>query len=155
FDAVVATAWRTAELAGRFGPDAGRRFYLIQHYETWSGPADRVDATWRAPFVRIATSEWLRTLARERFGIDDIDVVPYGVALETLRPDPGPPRNDGGPRVGMLSHREPWKGVADAFAAVAAVARSRPVQLVAFSSFPAGNDLPPDIEFHLRPTRDE
>jgi len=155
FDAVVATAWRTAELASRFAPDAGRRFYLIQHYETWSGPAGRVDATWRAPFIRIATSEWLRTLGHERFGIDDIEVVPYGVDLETFRPDPSSPRGDGRPRVGMLYHREPWKGVADAFAAVAAVRRSRPVQLVAFSSFPAGDDLPPGTEFHLRPTREE
>jgi len=55
----------------------------------------------------------------------------------------------------MLYPPEHWKRVAAAFAAVTPVRRSRPVQLVAFSSFPAGDDLPPETEFHLRPTREE
>jgi glycosyltransferase involved in cell wall biosynthesis len=155
FDAIVATAWRTAERAARFETDRGRRFYLIQHYETWSGPEHRVDATWQAPFVRIATAEWLRTLGRERFGIEDLELVPYGVDLDTFWPDQ-PRRREAGPlRIGMLYHREPWKGVADAFAAVASVRRSRPVELVAFSTMPAGDDVPTGTEFHLYPTRDE
>ena len=37
-DVVVATAWQTAERVLRWGARAGKKAYLIQHYETWSGP---------------------------------------------------------------------------------------------------------------------
>lgn len=154
-DAVVATAWQTAERVARFPSTAGRKVYFIQHYETWSGPAPRVDATWRGDFVRIASSEWLRRLAADRFGLDDVHVVPYGVDLEQFHPD-GPPRAELEPaRVGFMYHVESWKGVADALAAIETVSRSRPLQAVAFGVFPRGPDLPRDVEYHLRPSRDE
>jgi len=153
-DAVVATAWQTAERVARFGPRTGRHVYFIQHYETWSGPAARVDATWRAPFVRIASSEWLRTLAQERFGLADVEVVPYGVDLETFHP--GPSREpDGALRVGFLYHVEPWKGVADALQAIGEAGASRDLRLVSFGVFPPGRDLPPGTEYHRQPPRSE
>ena len=153
-DAVIATAWQTAEAVARFGPRAGRRFYFIQHYETWSGSAARVDATWRQPFVRIASSEWLRELGRARFGIADMYVVPYGVDHATFWPEPRPD-GDRRPRVGLLYHTEKWKGVDDALYALERVRSAIPAQAVAFGIFPPGRELPDDVEFHLGPTRDE
>lgn len=148
-DAVVATAWQTAEHVARLGPRQGRHVYFIQHYETWSGPVERVEATWREPFVRIASSEWLRDLARDRLGIDDVEVVPYGVDTELFHP--GPAREPHAPlRVGLLYHREPWKGVADALAAVQA---QRAVELAAFGIFEPGADLPRGTEYHRHPSR--
>ena len=44
-DAVVATAWNTAEPVSRLPRGCGAKFYLVQHLETWSGPADKVMAT--------------------------------------------------------------------------------------------------------------
>jgi glycosyltransferase involved in cell wall biosynthesis len=155
-DVVVATAWQTAERVARFPAGAGRKFYFIQHYETWSGPAARVDATWRADFVRIASSDWLRRLAAERFGLRDVYVVPYGVDLDCFRPEPSGDVRPGGPlRVGFMYHVEAWKGVADAVAALDAVSRERDVQPVAFGVFAPGPDLPDGIEYHRSPSRDE
>jgi glycosyltransferase involved in cell wall biosynthesis len=115
---------------------------------------ERVDATWRAPFTRIASSEWLRVLARERFGIDDMHVVPYGVDLEAFHPEPT--ARDAGLRVGLLHHVEEWKGVVDAVAAIERVRRDgRDVQVVAFGAFPARGPLPADAELHVLPGQDE
>ena len=155
-DAVVATAWQTAERVARFPTRAGRKIYFIQHYETWSGPAARVDATWRADFVRIASSEWLRRLAEERFALHDVHVVPQGVDLDSFYPEPSGDSRPGGPlRVGFMYHVEAWKGVADAVAALDAASRDRAVQPVAFGVFAPGRDLPDDIEYHRSPSRDE
>jgi len=142
-DAVVATAWQTAEWVDRLGPRQGRHIYYIQHHETWSGTAARVEATWRRPFVRIVSSEWLQPL------VGDADVVPYGVDLDLFRP--GPRTMNDLARVGLLYHREPWKGVADALAAIGPL----DVQLVSFGVFPPGDDLPPGTEYHRQPPRAE
>jgi glycosyltransferase involved in cell wall biosynthesis len=155
-DAVVATAWQTAERVARFPARAGKRFYFIQHYETWSGAAARVDATWRADFVRIASSDWLRRLAEERFALHDVHVIPQGVDLDCFYPEPSGDCRPGDPlRVGFMYHVEAWKGVADAVAALDAVSRDRAVQPVAFGVFAPGTDLPDGIEYHRAPSRDE
>lgn len=153
-DVVVATAWQTAERVARLGSGKGSKVYFIQHYETWSGPEARVDATWRAPFTRVASSEWLRRLGRERFGIDDVHVVPYGVDLEAFHPGP---RSDGdGLRVGLLHHLDDWKGVAGTVEAVRRLRREGlDVRLAAFGAFADRGPLPADAELHVLPSRDE
>jgi glycosyltransferase involved in cell wall biosynthesis len=154
-DVIVATAWQTAERVACFGPRTGKKVYFIQHYETWSGPSERVDATWRAPFVRIATSEWLRRLALERFGIDDVEVVPYGVDLDVFYPDP-PAERKMRLRVGVLTHIEPWKGVDDSVSALrSAIDGGRLLQPVFFGLFDAPADAPAGAELRIRPKRDE
>jgi glycosyltransferase involved in cell wall biosynthesis len=152
-DVVVATAWQTAERVARFPSSAGRQVYFIQHYETWSGSSARVDATWQRPFIRIASSAWLAELAREKFGIGDVNVIPYGVDHATFWPEPVE-RADGRVRVGFLYHVEPWKGVAESLAAIEAARVDTSIEIIAFGVF-SGADLPDDVEYHLRPTRDE
>jgi glycosyltransferase involved in cell wall biosynthesis len=152
-DVVVATAWQTATRVARFPQRAGAKAYFIQHYETWSGRQPAVDATWRMPFLRIVSSAWLAELARERFGIEDVHVVPYGVDTASFWPA-AVERDPDLLRVGLLYHVEPWKGVADALEALRRVRRERTVRPVAFGVFPPGSDLPDDCEYHRAPTRE-
>jgi glycosyltransferase involved in cell wall biosynthesis len=152
YDVVVATAWRTAEAVATWR-DRTRTIYFLQHYETWSGNAKSVDATWRLPFELVASSEWLRMLARDKFARRDVEVIPYGVDLEIFRPVE---RTVGErPRVGFLYHVEDWKGVGDTLTAVEIVRRERDLDLVAFGAFENRGDLPLQTEFHLRPKRSE
>jgi glycosyltransferase involved in cell wall biosynthesis len=58
-DAVVATAWQTAEHVSDYPRSKGTGFYLVQGYETWSGPQARVDATWRSGLKKIVVARWL------------------------------------------------------------------------------------------------
>jgi glycosyltransferase involved in cell wall biosynthesis len=153
FDAVVATAWRTAEAVWCW-PARPRTIYFVQHYETWSGPADRVDATWRLPYELVVSSAWLCTLASERFGRIAAATIPYGVdhsLFHPVRNTRAIPR----PRVGFLYHVEKWKGVADTLEAVEVAKSEREFDLVGFGAFDDTGDLPPNTELHVRPSRSE
>jgi len=59
-DALVATAWQSAPVVARAPARCGRKFYLVQHYESlYHGPRALVDATYRLPLAKIAISTWL------------------------------------------------------------------------------------------------
>ena len=117
--AVVATSYRTAEELLRWKGRSSRGVYLIQHYETWSGPTRRVDATWRGFDRCIVTAPWLADLASDRFGKrdDQVALAPYGVDLHAFTPDPGT-RDRGGCVVGFVWDDRPIKGGDDVIEAL-------------------------------------
>ncbi len=147
-DVVVATSWRTAESVARYPEAKGRKHYLVQHYETWDGPAARVDATWRSPLRKIVIAEWLyrRGLAlgvhpdaMSRLPNPGIDVATFRVT----RPVAG--RR---PRVAMLWSPAPVKGGRDGVAALEAARRQVPgLQAVLFGVTPRPSGLPSWIEY--------
>jgi glycosyltransferase involved in cell wall biosynthesis len=138
-DAVIATAWWTTEFVDRYPASKGARFSLLQHYEDWSGPRDRVDATWRLPIRKLVVSRWLLDKGVD-LGVPEADlrVVPNGLSLEdypVLQPVESRPK-----RVAMLVSGERWKGTAEGIRALE-LARMRHPDLTA-SCF--GVDEPPD-----------
>jgi len=149
-DAVLATAWQSAAAVAAAPARCGRKFYLVQHYESlYHGEAAAVDATYRLPLGKIVISTWLRDIMRERFGSEaEILVTPVDLALfravpvtiETSRP-----------RVLMLHHEYAWKGTADGFEAVARVkARHPQLHLVGFGVTAPRASSAYD-EFHANP----
>jgi glycosyltransferase involved in cell wall biosynthesis len=149
-DAVVATAWQSAPAVAAAPARCGRKFYLVQHYESlYHGTPEAVDETYRLPLRKIAISTWLRDVMRERFDSDaEVLVTPVDRAL--FRPIPVAPA-PAGPRVLMLHHDYAWKGVADGLAAVARVKDRVPgLRLVGFGvrapRTPGAYD-----EFHANP----
>jgi len=83
-DALFATAWRTVAPVLEGPEQKGVRCYLIQHYETWDGPKDLVDATWRAPIHKVVIAKWLVDVGKE-LGCQDITYIPYGVDHKRYR----------------------------------------------------------------------
>ena len=69
-DAVIATAWQTAESVYRLKKSKGKKFYLIQDYEIWYGRAEKINESYTLPMNRIVISEYLRRLLREKFNAD-------------------------------------------------------------------------------------
>ena len=131
-DAIVATAWQTAGPVNAAPARCGRKFYLIQHYESlYHGKPEEVDQTYRYPLRKIVISSWLQEIMREKFQSEaELLVTPVDPALFS-RVDPGP--DDGLVRVLMLHHDYAWKGVADGLEAVQWVKARRPeVRLVGF-----------------------
>jgi glycosyltransferase involved in cell wall biosynthesis len=114
-DVIVASLWRTAEYVERYPESKGRKFYFIQHYETWSGPEHRVDRTLKSSMNKIVISAWLKQLVNE-FSGDEAFQVPNPVdhdeffvtaSIETrLRV------------VSMLYSTHAWKGAVDGVAAL-------------------------------------
>lgn len=148
-DVVVAVDWTTARWLGDCDPSKGRQFYLIQHYETWSGPSDRVDATWQLPMGKIVVSSWLKDLAEKKFGQEVLGPLIPGVDSRCFYNDHKIyhiPR-----RVGMLYHDLAWKGVADGLRAFRIARQKHPdIQLVMYGAERPETDLPDYVEFHFK-----
>lgn len=82
-DAIFATAWQTAEIVFQLPLCKGKRFYLIQDYETWGIPKERVDATWRLPIKKVIIAKWLYEKGVELgVGLDNMVYIPNGINQE-------------------------------------------------------------------------
>lgn len=122
-DAIVATAWETAPWVYNCSLDKGKKFYLIQHAELWSGTQDQIEQTWQLPLQRIVISKWLETELNQR-GLDSrliyngLDHEDFYVENDILQRDPL--------NVCMLYHRQPWKGCDEAIEALQLVQKKHP-----------------------------
>jgi glycosyltransferase involved in cell wall biosynthesis len=83
-DILFATAWHTVRSVLECPPEKGEKCYLIQGYETFQGPKDLVDATWRAPLHKIVASQWLAGLG-EKLGASKLSRIPNGIEHESFR----------------------------------------------------------------------
>jgi len=131
-DALIATAWQSADAAARAPGSAGAKFYFVQHYESlYHGEAARVDATYALPLKKIVISSWLRDIMKERFA-SAAEVLVTPVDRDLFHPVDGA-RSDDALRVLMLHHDYAWKGVREGLEAIAAVKVRHPeVLLVGF-----------------------
>lgn len=141
-DAVVASAWQTAEYVTEYPRCKGAKFYLIQHYETWSGPEDRVRATWQARLKKIVIARWLYEKALE-LGVAQSDMIHIPNGIDHSRFRIHRPPEGRGAAVAMLASSLWWKGTADGLRALEA-ARKRSPQITAllFGTGPKPKGLP-------------
>jgi glycosyltransferase involved in cell wall biosynthesis len=156
-DVVVATAWNTAEWVASYPARKGRKFYLVQGYETWNGPKERVEATYRLPLRKIVVSSWLKGIMKEQFHEEVLGPVVPGVRLEQFYHDG---KTDHSPsRLGMLFHNLECKGMDDGLAALSIVAREVPeIRLVTFGVIRLRSGqrrtFPCAVELHENPPQD-
>jgi glycosyltransferase involved in cell wall biosynthesis len=148
-DVVLATAWATAEWVAEYPASKGEKFYLIQSWETWDGPEDRVRATWTSPLKKIVVARWLQDIGND-LGVESsyipngIDSTQFGLdqTIETRNPN----------RMMMLYHSHPVKGSADGLEALALVAKQLPDLRVTLFGTPAANpDFPHWVDYHRLP----
>jgi glycosyltransferase involved in cell wall biosynthesis len=152
-DVLLATAWQSAPVVAAADPRRGRKFYLVQHYESlYHGRPQIVDDTYQLPLRKVVISTWLRDVLRERFGAEaEVLVTPVDPRL--FHPVAGA-RPGGRPRVLMLHHDYPWKGVADGLEAVGRARRAgADFTLVGFGVKPPRRPLAYD-EFHANPPQE-
>ena len=154
-DVVIATWWETAHWVARLSPAKGAKFFFIQHYETWGGPVEQVDAAWRLPLHKIVYSSWMSDLAREKFGDSDVSYVPAGVDMKLFNA-PARGRQDR-PTVGMLYSGTSFKACDVGLRAVDTVRRTLPdLQLVSFGQHAPleALPLPPGTRYTQNPPQD-
>lgn len=152
-DVVLATAWETAEWVTGYPIAKGEKFYLIQSWETWAGPEERVRATWLAPLRKIVIARWLQDMAHE-LGVEcsyipnGIDLIQFGLDVPIESRDPN--------RVMMLYHTHPVKGSEDGLAALALARRDLPgLRVTLFGTWSAPAGLPDWIDYHRLPSQDQ
>ena len=152
-DVVVATSWETAEWITEYPAKKGKKFYLIQHLETWSGPEERVMATWKAPLEKIVIAGWLERIA-EGVGQtahlihNGLDFKRFGLTTPQDARDPN--------ELLMIYHSNDWKGTADGMAAFEIARRQVPeLRLTLFGLTQPQEALPQGMEFHLNPPQEK
>lgn len=150
-DAVVATAWATAESIVNYPSSKGVKFYLIQSWETWDGPEERVRATWTKPLKRIVIARWLQEIAHE-LGVE-CAYIPNGIDCEQFGLDRSIESRDPHHAM-MLYHLHPVKGSADGLAALMLVKNQEPgLRVTMFSASPQPANLPDWVEYYRRPSQ--
>jgi glycosyltransferase involved in cell wall biosynthesis len=153
-DVIIATAWQTAEWVNRSSQDKGDKFYLIQHYEIWSGPEGRVKATWKMPLKKIVIAKWLKDLVEE-MGEKVIAYIPNGLDFKHFcihvpieRREPA--------KVGMLYDPSAWKGPRDGIDALNMVKAKVPsLSAILFSKYPKGPEVPGWMEYYKNPPQEK
>ena len=151
-DVIIATAWETAEWVANYRADRGRKFYLIQHLEDWSGDRDRVLNTWKLPLHKIVISRWLGDLANS-LG-ESSEYIPNGLDFRQFGVDNDPAQRDPN-NILMLHHSLEWKGTKDGLSAVEQVRLARQdVKLTMFGvEAPKTGELPDWVRFEQLPTK--
>jgi glycosyltransferase involved in cell wall biosynthesis len=152
-DVVIATAWQTAEDVLGYPSSKGIKCYLIQHYEAWGGPKDRVDATWRAPLHKVVIARWLDELGRG-IGCEHMEYIPNGIDHEKYRllnPISMRPK-----RVAMLFHGAEWKGCPEGLRALSVVKKQHPDLRTALFGTPRRSESIPEwVEYFQDPPQAE
>ena len=152
-DVIIATAWQTAEWVNRYSQDKGEKFYLIQHYESWSGSEERVKGTWKMPLKKIVIARWLVEKAKEldeevvAYIPNGLDFMHFCIRAPIERREPA--------RVGMLYDPSTWKGPKDGIDALNMVKDEIPsLSAILFSKYPKGPEVPEWTEFYKNPPQE-
>lgn len=152
--AVFATAWQTAEYVAGYPESKGEKFYLIQHYETWGGPKQQVDLTWRAPLHKVVISRWLYEKGRS-LGCSDSEMtcIPNGMNCERFRLVTL--LQERPKRIAMMFSLAEWKGSKDGLKAIEVAKDRHPaLQATLFGTCKRPAYVPRWIEY-LRDPRQE
>jgi glycosyltransferase involved in cell wall biosynthesis len=149
FDAVLATQWDTAEDLARLLPAGVAGLQLIQSYETWHGPVERVDAVWRSGLTVLVIARWLAELGQQLTDAP-MHLVPNAVDTEVFTPQPVARDPH---LVAMLWHADRVKGSdVGARALLAAREQLADLQAEVFGTGPRPEGLPLWCSYVQRPT---
>ena len=153
-DVIFATAWQTAEWVSKYNQNKGKKYYLIQHYEIWSGDEEKVRSTWKLPLKKIVISKWLKDIAEE-MGEKIAGYVPNGLDFNHFWIK-NPIENRNPKRVGMLYSKTVWKGSEDGIKALCLVRKQIPdLQGVFFGVSSRGKNVPRWVEYYQNPRPDK
>ncbi|MCJ7497814.1 MAG: glycosyltransferase family 4 protein [candidate division Zixibacteria bacterium] len=150
-DAVVATAWSTAEFVSNLSQDKGTKFYFIQGYENWDTTDEKIAATFKLPLKKIVVSSWLE---EKLFSENEeaIACIPNGLDFKVFN-IMKPIENRFPGRIGMCYSVYNWKGSKDGIEAFEIVRKRLPhLQAIFFSVCPRNPEIPSWIEYWRNPS---
>ncbi|MFX0196556.1 MAG: glycosyltransferase family 4 protein [Candidatus Hodarchaeota archaeon] len=149
-DVIIATAWQTAPYVKKYSSKKGKKFYLIQHYETLFHALNsetKVEETYGYPLRKIVISSWLKQIMREKFN-SEAELLVTPVDFSQFYPT----RNGYSKKkkICMLHHFYDWKGVNEGIEAFEMAKMKYPdIRLVMFGAHFKKIDA--DYDYYYRP----
>ncbi len=149
-DFTFATSWETAEWLNTYSAARGKKIYLIQHFENWSGTDAEVINTWKMPFKRVVISNWLKNIAIS-IG-EDAKIINNGLDFNKFNIIT--PIEDRNPyQIIMLYHDLRWKGSAFGIKALEIAKKKHPkIEAILYSTCTKPKNLPHWINFIQSPS---
>ena len=149
-DAVVATAWSTAEFVSNLSQDKGTKFYFIQGYENWDTEDEKIITTFKLPIKKIVVSTWLEKMLLN-LNEKAIACIPNGLDFKVFKITK-PIENRFPGRIGMCYSVYNWKGSKDGIEALEIVRKRFPhLQTIFFSVCSRNPEIPSWIEYWRNP----
>lgn len=150
-DIIVATAWQTASYVRDYSFKKGKKFYLIQHYESlYHGDKKKVDETYFYPIKKIVVSSWLKKILIKKFK-SNIELIINPIDLEMFYPAERFYKKK--KIICMLYHHYKWKGIQDGLDAIEIARKTYPdIGLIMFGTQPAPKGIV--CEYYYKPFND-
>ncbi len=140
-DIIVATWWVNVYDVNKYPKEKGEKFHFIRHYETWGGPEDLVNKSYRLPFHKIVTSTWLKNLIEKKFNLSVDGPVLNAIDLNLFYKKRRGFNCRQPKRIGILYRKTGWKGMKDGLKAFRMAEKKHPdIQLVLFGDKPNQED---------------
>lgn len=151
-DVTVATAWNTAIVLEQLSERKGKKVYLIQHYEIWSGPQKDVDETWRYDMKKIVISKWLYEIGT-KLNAQDMVYIPNSINFKKYKlKQPVQTRKN---IVAMLYSEQKWKGSQIGIEALKKVRKEIPdLQVFLFGTCERKRNIPSWMDYYENPKQD-
>jgi glycosyltransferase involved in cell wall biosynthesis len=152
-DAVIATWWETAEWVAALDSSKGKKVYLLQGYEVFPHlPVQRVIDTYRLPLNRIAVSNYIGDVLKNKHKVKDTCIIHNSVDLVQFN---SPPRIMSKTfTVGFMYSSAAIKKIELALSVIdQAKQRNDNLRVIAFGTRrPKGNhNIPEWVEYHIQP----
>lgn len=150
-DAIIATAWYTADYVNSYSASKGTKFYLIQSHEIWDGPEKLVNETWHYPLNKIVVSKWLLNVGEE-LGVSNMKYIPNAIDHNKFRVTV--PIGKRSKKVGMLFSNNEIKGSMDGLRALELAKKKIPeLEAVCFGVPRRNRAIPKWIDYVRTPTQ--
>ncbi len=151
-DSVVAVGWQTAFWVNNLPDRHGKKFYFLQHFETYFKSKKAVLNTFRMPLVKFAIARWIIDKLKD---IGETALGPLGNAINPeefyLEANIKNRPND----VVVIYHHMNVKGPKDTIAILKQLKKSQNISAILVSSRRPVHQIPSWIKIKIRPSIEE
>lgn len=152
-DIVIATFWSTAYSIDFLKNERIKKYYFIQHFETWAGESEFVKNSYLLNVNKIVIAKWLKDEIHKLGG--KAEIVPNGLDFNELKVNIEPAK-----RVDlsilMMYHEAEWKGSNEGVEVLKILKNQySDLQVTFFSVFKKNRKIPDWIKYIHNPTREE
>ena len=151
-DVVFITVWPLLNYVLKYSPEKGLKCYLFQHYETWSGPKEKVDACWQSAVLhKIVISKWLYGIG-EKLKASNMAYITNGIDLKLFHiTNPIESRKK---VISMMYSNHKWKGSAEGIEIVSSLKVKNPdLEVILFGVDSPALQLPDWIKYYRNPSQ--